>query len=79
LIFMYIANNNFISSLSIDSSNYHILRDGDGRIYAIADGLSYTISSNFTNAARVYFDTGCAAYNACSSLESIENVQPYLN
>ncbi|BCL53459.1 hypothetical protein JPFTNV_13440 [Francisella tularensis subsp. holarctica] len=68
-----------ISSVAIAGSNYQILRDGDRRIYAIADGLSYTISSNCTNAARVYFDTGCAAYNACSSLESLENVQPYLN
>ncbi|MBK2108945.1 hypothetical protein [Francisella tularensis] len=74
-----IANNNLISSVAIAGSNYQILRDGNGRIYAIADGLSCTISSNCTNAARVYFDTGCAAYNACSSLESLENVQPYLN
>ncbi|EDZ90040.1 hypothetical protein [Francisella tularensis] len=74
-----IANNNLISSVAIAGSNYQILRDGDGRIYAIADGLSCTISSNCTNAARVYFDNGCAAYNACSSLESLENVQPYLN
>lgn len=74
-----IENDSTISSVAIAGSNYQILRDGDGRIYAIADGLSCTISSNCSNAARVYFDSGCAAHNGCSSLESLENVQPYLN
>ncbi|AVC44923.1 hypothetical protein B4919_09075 [Francisella tularensis subsp. novicida] len=74
-----IEDDSTISSVAIAGSNYQILRDSDGRIYAIADGLSCTIDSNCSSAARVYFDTGCAAYNGCSSLEILENVQPYLN
>ena len=41
-----IEDNSTISSVAIDDSNYQILRDGNGQIYAIADGLSCTINSD---------------------------------
>ena len=68
-----------ISSVVIDDSNYRILRDGNGQIYAIADSLSCNINSDCSDAAWIYFDSGCAAHNSCSSLEVLNNVQPYFN
>ncbi|OEZ33658.1 hypothetical protein AS144_03505 [Francisella endosymbiont of Amblyomma maculatum] len=67
-----------ISSVVIDDLNYQILRDGNGQKYAIADGLSCTINSDYSD-AWIYFDSGCAAHNSCSSLEVLNNVQPYFN
>ncbi|MBD5784319.1 hypothetical protein, partial [Francisella tularensis] len=63
-----------IRSLAIASLNYKFLSDSDERLNAIADCLSHTLRSNFTNAARVYIDIGCAANHACSSLEYLEIV-----
>ncbi|AXH30725.1 hypothetical protein CGC45_07375 [Francisella opportunistica] len=68
-----------MSSIVIAGSNYQIFRDGSGQIYAIADGLSCTINSNCSNAARIYFDSGCATYDSCNKLDALNNVQPYLN
>ena len=64
-----IEDNSTISSVAIDDSNYQILRDGNGQIYAIADCLSCTINSDCSDAAKIYFDSGCAAHNSCSSLD----------
>ena len=60
-------------------TNYQILRDENGQIYVIADGLSCTIDSDFSDAVRIYFDSGCAAHNSCSSLDILNNVQPCFN
>ncbi|BCD91684.1 hypothetical protein fh0823_18230 [Francisella halioticida] len=57
-----ISSRSLISVVPTSSgSNFQINRDGDGKIYAMSNGLQCSIDGNCNNALRIYLDTGCSA------------------
>ncbi|MED7818777.1 MULTISPECIES: hypothetical protein [unclassified Francisella] len=76
-----ISSRSLISSVSIYSgSKFQISRDGDGKIYAMSNGLQCNIDNNCNNASRIYLDTGCSAYpNGCEAMAKLNSVVPHLN
>ncbi|AIT09886.1 membrane protein [Candidatus Francisella endociliophora] len=76
-----ISNNTILSRVAPatgTATNYQILRDGAGKIYAMPEGLSCLADSGCGSITRLYFDTGCSSYNSCDAVSDLNNVSPYL-
>ncbi|QIV95042.1 hypothetical protein [Allofrancisella frigidaquae] len=64
---------NTLSILSIDSTKeYQILRDDNGQIYAMPDGLACNINNSCDSNSRVYIDTGCSTY--CDEITALNGI-----
>ncbi|QIW11115.1 hypothetical protein FIP56_08825 [Francisella sp. LA112445] len=76
-----ISTRSLISSVSTSSgSNFQINRDGNGKIYAMRDGLECSVNGNCNSALRIYLDTGCSAYtDGCQEMAKLDGVDPHLN
>ncbi|AIT10327.1 hypothetical protein LO80_07855 [Candidatus Francisella endociliophora] len=72
---------NMMNRISINDSNYQFLRDVDGLIYAIPDGLTCQMSGNCNEADRLYIrDEGnCSGYTGgCDFIDDLNNIGSYL-
>ncbi|QIV96564.1 hypothetical protein EDC55_1123 [Allofrancisella inopinata] len=64
---------NTLSIISIDNTkDYQILRDDNGQIYAMPDGLSCNINNSCDSNSRIYIDTGCSTY--CDEITALNDI-----
>lgn len=69
-----------LNKIAITGSDYQFLRDVDGKIYAMPDGLNCTIAGNCNANKRLYIRTAgdCASYNGCDEIDELNNISSYL-
>ncbi|AJC48650.1 hypothetical protein IB642_07975 [Allofrancisella guangzhouensis] len=66
-------NANTLNTLSIDNTKeYQVLRNDDGNIYIMPDGLACNINNNCNSNNRIYIDTGCSIY--CDEIAALNNI-----
>jgi hypothetical protein len=70
-----------VNKISINNSDAQILRDDNGQIYAMPDGLRCIIAGNCNDNNRLYIrDEGdCASFTGgCDKIDELNNIAPYL-
>ncbi len=60
---------NQLNRISINSTKqYQVLRDGDGNIYIMPDGLNCVIAGSCNTADRIYIDQNCETNGDCAEI-----------
>lgn len=70
---------NQLNRISINNTKqYQVLRDGDGNIYLMPDGLNCVIAGSCNTADRIYIDQNCETNGDCVEIAKLNDLSEIL-
>ena len=70
---------NQLNRISINNTKqYQILKDGDGSVYLMPDGLNCVIAGSCNTSSRIYIDQSCATNGDCIEIAKLNDLSEIL-